>query len=288
MRRGARRAARRRRGPPARRAPTTPRSRSRSSTPTPAARARSPGIEDVSLTLRLGEVLGRRRRRRQRAARARRGDQRPAPPDPRRDPLPRRADRLAERRASARSSACATSPTTGSARGSSAALPVSLNLVLKRIGQPPYWRGGRIRRDAIDRDARALVERFDIRTPGHPRPRRHAVGRQHPEGPARARAVGRRQGRRLPQADLRPRPARPRASCARMIERAARRPRGAGHLDRPRRAARGLRPDRRALARADRRRGRERPGRRRADRPADDQRRQPRRRRRTQTGGGAA
>jgi simple sugar transport system ATP-binding protein len=47
-----------------------------------------------------------------------------------------------------------------------AALPVSLNLVLKRIGQPPYWRGGRIRRDAIDRDAHALIERFDIRTPG--------------------------------------------------------------------------------------------------------------------------
>ena len=45
-------------------------------------------------------------------------------------------------------------------------MPVSLNLVLKRIGQAPYWRGGRIRRDAIDRDARALVERFDIRTPG--------------------------------------------------------------------------------------------------------------------------
>jgi simple sugar transport system ATP-binding protein len=46
------------------------------------------------------------------------------------------------------------------------ALPLSLNLVLKRIGQAPYWRGGRIRRDAIDRDARGLVERFDIRTPG--------------------------------------------------------------------------------------------------------------------------
>jgi simple sugar transport system ATP-binding protein len=46
------------------------------------------------------------------------------------------------------------------------ALPLSLNLVLKRIGQAPYWRGGRIRRDAIDREARGLVERFDIRTPG--------------------------------------------------------------------------------------------------------------------------
>jgi simple sugar transport system ATP-binding protein len=47
-----------------------------------------------------------------------------------------------------------------------AALPLSLNLVLKRIGQPPYWRGGRIRRETIDRDAASLVERFDIRTPG--------------------------------------------------------------------------------------------------------------------------
>jgi general nucleoside transport system ATP-binding protein len=47
-----------------------------------------------------------------------------------------------------------------------AVLPVSLNLVLKRIGQAPYWRGGRIRKEAIDADARALVERFDIRTPG--------------------------------------------------------------------------------------------------------------------------
>jgi general nucleoside transport system ATP-binding protein len=47
-----------------------------------------------------------------------------------------------------------------------AALPLSLNLVLKRIGQAPYWSHGRIRRDAIDRDARDLVQRFDIRTPG--------------------------------------------------------------------------------------------------------------------------
>src|SRR5665213_165215 len=47
-----------------------------------------------------------------------------------------------------------------------ASMPVSLNLLLKRIGQAPYWRHGHIRRDAIDRDARGLVERFDIRTPG--------------------------------------------------------------------------------------------------------------------------
>lgn len=44
-------------------------------------------------------------------------------------------------------------------------LPVSINLVLKRIGRPPYWRRGAVRRDVIDRDAEALVRRFDIRTP---------------------------------------------------------------------------------------------------------------------------
>jgi ABC-type uncharacterized transport system ATPase subunit len=44
-------------------------------------------------------------------------------------------------------------------------LPVSINLVLKRIGHPPYWRRGKIRRTVIDSDAEALVDRFDIRTP---------------------------------------------------------------------------------------------------------------------------
>jgi general nucleoside transport system ATP-binding protein len=44
-------------------------------------------------------------------------------------------------------------------------LPVSINLVLKRIGHRPYWRRGRIRRDVIDAEAEALVSRFDIRTP---------------------------------------------------------------------------------------------------------------------------
>ena len=87
-----------------------------------------------------------------------------------------------------------------------AALPVSLNLVLKRIGQPPYWRRGRIRRDAIDRDARALVERFDIRTPGIHARAGTLSGGNIQKVAARARAVRRRQGRRLPQADLRARP----------------------------------------------------------------------------------
>ena len=44
-------------------------------------------------------------------------------------------------------------------------LGVALNLVLKRIGQRPYWKGGRIRRGEIDRHARDLVTRFDVRTP---------------------------------------------------------------------------------------------------------------------------
>jgi simple sugar transport system ATP-binding protein len=46
-----------------------------------------------------------------------------------------------------------------------ASLPVSLNLFLKRIGQRPFWRHGRIERRAVDREAQSLVEAFDVRTP---------------------------------------------------------------------------------------------------------------------------
>lgn len=46
-----------------------------------------------------------------------------------------------------------------------ASLPVSLNLVLKRIGSAPYWRRGRMHPEAIEQDAKRLIERFDIRTP---------------------------------------------------------------------------------------------------------------------------
>ena len=42
---------------------------------------------------------------------------------------------------------------------------VSLNIVLKRIGQPPFWRQGTIDRPRIDAAARSLIEEFDIRTP---------------------------------------------------------------------------------------------------------------------------
>jgi general nucleoside transport system ATP-binding protein len=43
--------------------------------------------------------------------------------------------------------------------------PVSINLVLKRIGQEPYWIRGTVDRAAIDTTARELIEEFDIRTP---------------------------------------------------------------------------------------------------------------------------
>ena len=42
---------------------------------------------------------------------------------------------------------------------------VSLNMVLKRIGQPPFWRRGAIDRPRINETARMLIEEFDIRTP---------------------------------------------------------------------------------------------------------------------------
>jgi general nucleoside transport system ATP-binding protein len=46
-----------------------------------------------------------------------------------------------------------------------AGLSVSLNMFLKRIGEAPFWRQGRIRKHAIDERAKELVERFDVRTP---------------------------------------------------------------------------------------------------------------------------
>jgi simple sugar transport system ATP-binding protein len=44
-------------------------------------------------------------------------------------------------------------------------LPVSINIFLKLIGEAPFWRQGRIRRQAIDKRAKELVDRFDVRTP---------------------------------------------------------------------------------------------------------------------------
>jgi simple sugar transport system ATP-binding protein len=50
--------------------------------------------------------------------------------------------------------------------GTVAALPVDLNLVLKRIGQAPFWRRGTIAPREIARNAREKIAEFDIRTPG--------------------------------------------------------------------------------------------------------------------------
>jgi simple sugar transport system ATP-binding protein len=43
--------------------------------------------------------------------------------------------------------------------------PVALNLVLKEIGDAPYWRHGIERPEAIGGQARRLVSQFDVRTP---------------------------------------------------------------------------------------------------------------------------
>jgi len=44
-------------------------------------------------------------------------------------------------------------------------LPVGLNLFLKRVGQHPYWRHGRIQRAVLEGRATELVRDFDVRTP---------------------------------------------------------------------------------------------------------------------------
>jgi general nucleoside transport system ATP-binding protein len=49
--------------------------------------------------------------------------------------------------------------------GTVGVLPVSLNLFLKRVGERPYWRHGRIQRGVIDGRAAELVQEFDVRTP---------------------------------------------------------------------------------------------------------------------------
>jgi ABC-type uncharacterized transport system ATPase subunit len=45
-------------------------------------------------------------------------------------------------------------------------LSVGLNLFLKRIGQRPFWRHGRVQRAAVQKTAASLVKEFDVRTPG--------------------------------------------------------------------------------------------------------------------------
>jgi general nucleoside transport system ATP-binding protein len=44
-------------------------------------------------------------------------------------------------------------------------LPVGLNLFLKRVGERPFWRHGRIQSSVVDERARKLVAEFQVRTP---------------------------------------------------------------------------------------------------------------------------
>jgi simple sugar transport system ATP-binding protein len=44
-------------------------------------------------------------------------------------------------------------------------LPVGLNLFLKRIGERPFWRHGQIQRSIVSERAAELVHEFDVRTP---------------------------------------------------------------------------------------------------------------------------
>jgi simple sugar transport system ATP-binding protein len=124
-----------------------------------------PGIEDVSLTLHLGEVLGVAGvdGNGQRAlAEALSGQRRLTHGELRFLGAPIGSLSVAQR--AKLGLRYVTDDRLG--EGIVAGLPVSVNLVLKRIGQPPYWTKGRIRREQVERDARDLVQRFDIRTPG--------------------------------------------------------------------------------------------------------------------------
>lgn len=49
--------------------------------------------------------------------------------------------------------------------GTVGSFPMSINLLLKEIGQMPYWRGGLEQPEAIRENARQKVKDFDIRTP---------------------------------------------------------------------------------------------------------------------------
>jgi ABC-type uncharacterized transport system ATPase subunit len=123
-----------------------------------------PGIEDVSLTLHMGEVLGVAGvdGNGQRAlAEAISGQRRLTHGELRFLGAPIASLGVAQREKLGLRSVTDDRMGEGIVSG----LPVSINLVLKRIGHAPYWRHGRIRREVIDTEAERLVDRFDIRTP---------------------------------------------------------------------------------------------------------------------------
>ena len=98
-------------------------------------------------------------------------------------------------------------------------LPVSLNLIMEHIDD--FAPGGRLDRKAIDAHARRPDRALPDQGPTQ-RSRGHAVGRQHPEGAAGARAVARSQA----SSSSRSRPAGstwvPASTCARSCWRGAR------------------------------------------------------------------
>ncbi|MGD8165608.1 putative B6 ABC transporter ATP-binding protein [Herbiconiux sp. P16] len=49
--------------------------------------------------------------------------------------------------------------------GTVGSMSVALNLVIKRIGQRPFWRFGQIQNKAVDQEAARLIAEYDIRTP---------------------------------------------------------------------------------------------------------------------------
>lgn len=49
--------------------------------------------------------------------------------------------------------------------GTIGAMSVAVNLVIKRIGEQPFWRSGRIQPKAVDAEATRLIDEYGIRTP---------------------------------------------------------------------------------------------------------------------------
>ena len=60
--------------------------------------------------------------------------------------------------------------------GTVAAFPVGLNLLLKRIGDAPFWRHGIVRNAEVERHARTLIAEHDVRVPGPGTPLGHLSG----------------------------------------------------------------------------------------------------------------
>ena len=269
--RGHRGAARGRRARRAPRAPISPTSPCSSSSASPRRGARGQhGIDDVSLRGPRGRDHGRRAASTATvSARSPRSSRASATRAPATSASAAQSIARPDVSRSASGWACATSPTTASARASWRRYSVSINLVLKRIGEAPFWRRGAIDRTAINATARELIDEFDIRTPS----RRH-VHRQ-----ALAAATSR---RRCSRASCPSSPgwssstSRPTAwTCGpspRSGSASASWPtRGVAidrHLHRPRRADRPVRPGRGAVRGPHRGHRRQRPGRRDAHRRA--------------------